>query len=63
MEKIYQIKYMYEATEELAERVELVSGKTPDKALKNWQKIMLKRNDKKRAYVTGIFEVRIKFLT
>ena len=77
MEKIYQIKYMYEVIQEdfiseynpdlgvrkttyLTERTELVAGKSPAKALKNWKKISKGRGEKNKVYVIDIFEYKIE---
>lgn len=77
MEKIYQIKYMYEVIQEdfinecnpdlgvrkttyLTERTELVAGKSPVGALKNWKKISKGRGEKNRVYVIDISEYKIE---
>lgn len=44
----------------LKERTELVAGKSPVKALKNWKKISKGRSKKNKAYVIDIFEYKIE---
>lgn len=77
MEKIYQIRYMYEISQEeyvdikrpdlgikkshtLIERSELATGKTPDKALKKWKRMVARRGEEKKVYIIDIFEYTIK---
>jgi hypothetical protein len=47
-------------TTSLTERIELVAGKSPVKALKNWKKISKGRGEKNRAYVIDISEYKIE---
>lgn len=42
------------------ERSELAIGRTLDKALKNWKRMVARRGDKKRVYIIDIFEYTIK---
>lgn len=44
----------------LKERAELVAGKNPVKALKNWKKIFKRRDKKGKAYVIDISEYKIE---
>lgn len=79
MEKIYQIKYMYEVIQEdfineynpdlgvrkttyFTERTELVAGKSPVEALKNWKKISKGRGEKNKVYVIDISEYKIEVI-
>lgn len=52
-----------ETTTCLLESFELVPGKSPDKAIKNWRKMVAKRGDKKRVYIVDISEYSVNTVT
>ena len=66
--EFYQEEYVNEdkpllgtkRTTSFTERAELIVGKTPTKALKNWLKLVNKRKETKRVRVTEIKEYIIE---
>jgi len=52
-----------ETTTCFTEMFELVPGKSPDKAIKNWHKMIAKRGSKKRVHIVGISEYSVNTVT